>query len=119
VLRAVAEQRCELVTVIGEAGLGKSRLLATLVELRPAAVCVAARPGLATALVVRRGSALAVAIYLGLVLALVATVSDSASIPSRVIFALRITSEARWTMLRPEARMASSIPGHSVSSWVS
>jgi tetratricopeptide (TPR) repeat protein len=34
-----------LCTVIGEAGLGKSRLLATLLEMRPAAVCMAARPG--------------------------------------------------------------------------
>ena len=40
-----AWQSHRLCTVIGEAGLGKSRLLASLVELQPAAVCVAGRPG--------------------------------------------------------------------------
>lgn len=38
-------QSQRLCTVIGEAGLGKSRLLAAFVELRPAAVYVASRPG--------------------------------------------------------------------------
>lgn len=38
-------QSHRLCTVIGEAGLGKSRLLAAFVELEPGAVCVAGRPG--------------------------------------------------------------------------